>query len=121
MDSMKKLDRLYITKKTDELKKLIADHPNYPIVVLAGEEANGGDYSWMYCSSISFEVGEILDTDFFDYGDEVITDRDRLEEVLEDRLYGEGLEGDELEKAIKAKIAELEPYWVNVICIYATN
>ena len=53
---MEKLDRLYITKKTDELKKLIAEHPDYPIVVLAGDEANDGDYSWMYCSSISFEV-----------------------------------------------------------------
>ena len=115
------LDRLNITKNTDELKKLIAEYPDYPIVVLAGEEANGGDYSWMYCSSISFEVGEILDTDYFDYNDETITDRDRLEELVEDRLYDEGLEGDELDKAVKAKIEELEPYWINVICIWADN
>lgn len=115
------LDRLNITKNTNELKRLIAEYPDYPIVVLAGEEANGGDYSWMYCSSISFEVGELLDTDYFDYNDETITDRDRLEEVVEDRLYGEGLEGDELDKAVKEKIAELEPYWINVICIWANN
>ena len=115
------LNRLNITKKTDELKKLIAEYPDYPIVVLAGEEANGGDYSWMCCSSISFEVCEILDTDYFDYNDEVITDRDRLEELIEDRLYDEGLEGEELDKAVKAKIEELEPYWINVICIYADS
>lgn len=115
------LDRLYITKNTDKLKKLIAEHPDYPIAVLAGEEANGGDYSWMYCSSISFEVGELLDTDYFDFNDETITDRDRLEELVEERLYAEGLEGDELDKAVKEKIAELEPYWINVIFIFADN
>lgn len=115
------LDRLNITQNTNELKRLIAEYPDYPIVVLAGEEANIGDHSWMYCSSISFEVGELLDTDYFDYNDETITDRDRLEEVVEDRLYDEGLEGDELDKAVKEKIAELEPYWINVICIWASN
>lgn len=115
------LDRLNLTKNTDELKRLIAEYPDYPIAVLAGEEANGGDYSWMFCSSIRFGVGEMLDTDYFDYNDEIITDRDRLEELIEDRLYDEGLEGDALDKAIKEKIAELEPYWIDVICIWADN
>jgi len=115
------MDRAGVTKKTEELKKLIAEHPDYPIVVLAGEEANSGDYSWMYCSDISFDVGEILDAEYYDYNDAMITDRDRLEEIVEERLFDTGLEGEELEKAIKAKIAELEPYWTDVIAIYATN
>lgn len=110
-----------LTKSTDELKKLIAEHPDYPICVLAGEEANGGDYSWMYCSDIWFEVGEILDTDYYDYNDEIIVDRDRLEEIIEDRLYDEYTDEKELNKAIEEKIAELEPYWKKVICIYANN
>ena len=50
-----------------------------------------------------------------------ITDRDRLEGLIEAKLYDEGLEGEELDKAVKAKIEELEPYWINVICIYADN
>lgn len=115
------MDKSGVTKKTEELKRLIAEHPDYPIVVLAGEDANSGDYYWTYCTDISFEIGEILDADYFDYDDTMITDRDRLEEIVEDRLYDTGLEGEELEKAIKAKIAELEPYWTNVIAIYATN
>ncbi len=110
-----------LTKQTDKLKELIAKYPDYPIAVLAGEEANGGDYSWMFCTDIRFEVGEMLDTDYYDYNDEIITDRDRLEEIIEDRLYDENLEGDELDKAVKGKIAELEPYWKNVIFIYADN
>ena len=110
-----------LAKSTGELKKLITEHPDYPICVLAGEEANGGDYSWMYCSDIRFEVGEILDTDYYDYDDAIIVDRDRLEEIIEDRLYDEYTDEEELNNAIKEKIAELEPYWKKVICIYANN
>lgn len=117
------LDHIKLSKSTEELKKLIAEHPDYPIVVLAGEEANNGDYGWMYCSDISFGIEEILDTDFVDYNDCAFTDRDRLEEYIEDMLYDEYNEKpeEEYEKAIKAKLAELEPYWVSVIAIYATN
>lgn len=117
------IDRAKLSKSTEELKKLIADHPDYDIVVLAGEEANGGDYRWMYCSDIYYEVGEILDADFYDYDDAVFTDRDRLEEFIEDMLYDDYSDKPEEEYnlAIKAKVAELEPYWKDVIAIYAAN
>lgn len=112
-----------LTFKTDKLKKLIAEHPDYEIVVLAGKEANSGDYSWMYCSYISFEIGEVLDYDFYDYDDAVFTDRDRLEEKIEEDLYDEysNKSDEEYEAAIKAEVAKYEPYWKDVICIYATN
>lgn len=57
----RKVFPLELTKSTEELKKLIAEHPDYPIVVLAGECANSGDFAWMYCASISFGIEEILD------------------------------------------------------------
>ena len=113
-----------IVKQTDELKKLIAEHPDYPICVLAGEDANCGGYYWMYCSDIRFQVAEILDCeDWLDFDDEIITDRGRLEEVIEDRLYEDYCDKseEEYEKAIKEKVEELESYWTNVIAIYATN
>ena len=112
-----------LSKKTDELTKLILENPDVPIVVLAGEEANGGDHYWMFCSSISFHIDEILDCDFCDYDNTVFHDRDRLEEYIEDMFYDEyyGKPDEEYEKAIKDKLAELEPYWTKVIAIYATN
>ena len=110
-----------LAKSRDELKKLIAEHPDYPICVIAGEEAIDGDHSWTYCSDVQFEVGEILDTDYYDYDDAIIVDRDRLEEIIEDRLYDEYTDEEELNKAREEKIVELEPYWKKVICIYATN
>lgn len=113
-----------IIKQTDELKNLIDKYPDYPICVLAGEDANCGGYYWMYCSNIKFEIGEILDCeDWLDFEDEIITDRGRLEEVVEDRLYGDYYDkpDDVYDKAIKEKMIELEPYWRKVIFIYATN
>lgn len=117
------IDRNKLSKSTEELKKLIAEHPDYPIVVLAGEEANGGDHVWTYCSDISFGIDEILEADFYDYDDTVFTDRDRLEECVEEMLYDDYHERPEEEyaTAIKAKLAEFEPFWVKCIVIWASN
>lgn len=112
-----------LTHSSDELKKLILENPDLPIVVLAGEEASGYDFYWTYCSSVSCHISEILDCDYYDYDDIVFTDRDRIEERIKDMLYDEyyGKPDEEYEKAIKDKLAELEPYWTKVIAIYATN
>ena len=117
------INRTKLAHSTEELKKLIAEHPDYPIAVLAGEEANNSEYGWMYCSSVSFEITEILNADICDYNDCAFTDRDRLEEYIEDELYDDYSEKPEEEyaAAIKAKLAELEPFWTKVIAIYASN
>lgn len=118
------MDRTYsLAKNSDELKKLILENPDLPIVVLASDDASSGDWAWTYCSSVSFHIDEILDCDFYDYDDTVFCDRDRLEEYIEDMLYDEyhDKSDEEYEAAIKDKLAELEPYWTKVIAIYASN
>ena len=112
-----------LAKNSDELKKLILENPDLPIVVLADEDSNCGDWRWTYCSSITFSIDEILDCDYYDYDDTVFVDRDRLEEHIEDMLYDEYCDKpeEEYEAAIKNKLAELEPYWTKVIAIYASN
>lgn len=116
-------DSIKITKSTDQLKKLIAEHPDYPIAVFAGEEANIGDCRWMFCSDITFSIEELLDCEFADFDDSVIKDRDRLEEFIAEQVFDENpdLTGDAADEIVKARIAEFEPYWKNVICIWATN
>ena len=117
------LNNYTLTQKTDELRKLILENPDLPIVVLAGEEANNGFYGWMFCGSISFHIDEILDCDYYDYDDAVFTDRGRLEEFIEESLYDEycGKPDEEYEAAIKRELDKYEPYWKKVIAIYATN
>ena len=118
------MNRTYsLTKSSDELKKLILENPDLPIVVLASDDASCGDWTWTYCSSVSFHIDEILDCDFYDYDDAIFCDRDRLEEYIEDMLYDEYCDKseEEYEAAIKDKLTELEPYWTKVIAIYASN
>ena len=122
---------LDLTANTDKLKKLIEEHPDYPIVVLAGEEANiGGDYYWMFCSDISFDVEEILDCETPYYGEEVCCDREHFEEEMSDWLYGKLLDDgvdaqqmpdEEFDKLLKEEIEKYEPYWKKVIVIWADN
>ena len=120
---MTRFENYSLSKETDELRKLILENPELPIVILANEDSVNSDCGWTFCSSISFYVEEILDCDYYDFNDEVFTDRDRLEEVIADNLYDEYCEKseEEYEAVIKNKLAELEPYWKKVIAIYATN
>lgn len=120
---MNKFASYSLSKESDELKKLITENPDLPIVVLAGEESWDGCHPWTFCSSISFRVEEILNCDFLDYHDCVFVSRERLEERIEDDLYDDYSAGpeEEYEAAINRRLQELEPYWEKVIAIYATG
>ena len=113
----------YLSKETSELKKLILENPDLPIVVLTNEDSYNGDCYWMFCTRISFDIGEILDCEYFDYDDAIFTDRDRLEERIGDDLWDEyhDKSEEEYEEAIKREVEKYEPYWKKVIAIYATN
>lgn len=113
----------YLATETDELKKLILENPELPIVILADEDSSNADYGWTYCSRISFYIEEILDWDFYDYNDTVITDRDRLEELVGDMLWDDYYDkpDEEYDAAVKCELEKYEPYWKKVIAIYASN
>lgn len=107
------------------LRKLIAENPDLPIVVLASDTANTGDFGWMYCENVSFKIGEVLDCDLPFDSEYVFTDRDEFEEALADYLCdvpeAENLLGAEFDKFVDDELAEYEPYWKKVIEICASN
>lgn len=113
----------YLTKDTEALKRLIADNPDLPIAILAGEDANNGDYGWMYCSNIHFSIDEILCCDFYDHNEAIFNDREEFEEKIADLLWYDYKDKpeEEYETAIKKEVAKYEPYWKKVIAIWATN
>ena len=122
-----KIFPLDLTTKSDELKKLIAENPDLPIVVLAGTDATDGEQS-MYCSDIRFYIDEILDCEV-PYMEYVETDRVNFEEQIEEWLWDEmgGNDRDTklsevvFEEALKETKEKYEPYWKKVITIYADN
>lgn len=123
---------LNLTINTDKLKELIAEHPDYPIVVLADDTANSGEWVWQYCYSIGFSVEEILDCLVpYENDDFVETDRTNFEERMEEWLWDNWKEqtgSDEKEppedifqKELANLIADFDPYWKKVIAIYVGN
>lgn len=118
---------LDLTTKTNELKKLIADNPDLPIVVLAGTEATDGEQS-MYCSDIRFYIDEILDCEV-PYMEYIETDRVNFEEQIEEWLWDEMGGNDRnsklsetvFEETLKETKEKYEPYWKKVIVIHADN
>lgn len=110
-----------------ELRKLIAENPELPIVVLASEEANCGEWGWQYCNDVSCEVQEILDVKTpFDRDDGIIFhDRDDFEEAIADEFcdrypYKE-MSNEEFDKIVAREAAMYDGCWKKVIAIYASN
>lgn len=112
------------TAQTDELKKLIAEHPDYPIVVIVANEVVADDfYGWWYAPSLSFSIGEILDCEQGVNDEKVYTDRDDFEEDLADILGDSGdydeTTDEEFDKIVQEELKKYEPYWKKVIQIRA--
>lgn len=113
-------------KQTDELKKLIAEHPDYPIIVVCDSEVVADDgYAWWYAPSLHFSLGEILDCEQDVNDEKVFVDRDEFEEELRDKLCCkeeyERLPDDAFDKVVDEKFKEYESYWKPVIMIHATT
>ena len=113
------------TKQTDELKQLISEHPDYPIVVLCSYEVCCDDcsYNWRYAPDLRFSIGEILDCEQDVDDEKVYVDRDEFEEdltnILADSGDYDGITDEEFDAIVKAELAKYEPYWKKVIQIMA--
>ena len=107
---------------TDELRKIIIDNPDLPLLVFAGEDANIGDWSYMSCSRVNAYIGEVLDFDALPYDDRIFTDRVEFVECLEDVLSYDfvGTER-EFEEYLEKEVEKYVPYWVKCIIIYVDN
>lgn len=122
-----------ILADTTELREMILEHPDYPIVVLVSEEANNGDYYWMYASDITFSVGEILDKQQPFNQELIYSDRDSFEEDFEEWLWEDlhkrmkeedseyELDEEAFQLVLKKELQQYEPCWKSCIIIHADN
>lgn len=120
-----KIFPLNLAKPTTELKELIAQHPDYPIVVLAEESAVCDEFTYTYCSNISFGIGHILDCETPYNNEFVITDEDDLKEHIADSWCNEDkysdLSDEDFYKLVDEKAKEYELYWKDVVIICVGN
>jgi len=109
----------------DELKQLIVENPDLPIVVFAGENANIGDYSYMSCSHVSVKKGEFLDCEQQIDDCKCYTDRDDFEEDVADVLAGEeqyrDLPYDEFNSIVERTVNEYDDFWKPCILLLVDN
>lgn len=108
----------------DDIRKLIIDNPDLPLVFIASDTAYCEDYSSMFFTDVSAYIGEMLDcqqeiNDLITY-----TDREDFEEAVYEHLDldpdFEGTE-DEFDAELKRIIEEYEPYWRKVILVKVSN
>lgn len=115
-----------------ELRNMIAEHPELPVVVLMDGEACPDEYRWWYANSVKCSIGVILDCEL-DWSDKTYTDEDEFEEDLEEEVseeigrYFPGHEDDwepsddEFESKVKEELQKYEPYWTKVIEVWCGN
>lgn len=105
----------------DELKQLIVENPDLPILVFAGEYANNGDYPYMGCSHVSAKEGEFLDCEQQIDDCKCYTDRDDFEcdvfTVLEGEEQYDNLSDEEFDSVVKRKTAEYDEFWKSCIIL----
>lgn len=111
-------------KQTDELKELIKKYPDYPIVVLVGDEVVDYDsYRWWCAPSLDFKIAEILDCEQDVDVMKVYSDRNDFEEDLINLLSEieeyENLSDEDFKKVVETELQKYEKYWKSVIAIYA--
>lgn len=113
------------TKQTEELKALIQEHPDYPIVVLVGSEVVADDYyGWWYAPELKYKIAEILDCEQDVDVMKVYSDRDLFKEdigyKIENSLdLNKEYTDEEFDKLVEAEFQKYEKYWKPVIAIYA--
>lgn len=99
----------------DELKQLIAENPDLPILVFAGDYANNGDYPYMSCSHVSAEKGEFLDCEQQIDDCKCYTERDDFADDVENVLAGEeqyrDLSDNEFNALVEQTVNEYDEFW----------
>lgn len=109
----------------DELKQLIVENPDLPILVFAGDDANNGDYAYMSCSYVSAEKGEFLDCEQQIDEGKCYTDRDDFEYDVADFLAGEeqyrDLPDEEFNAAVERTVNEYDDFWRHCIILRVDN
>ena len=105
---------------SQELRTILNNNPNLPLLVFAGEEANSGDYNyWMSCSELSVEVGECLVTDEYEH---IFTDRRDFEDYLLDNIdYALHTDDERLIQIVQATLEIYEPLWQKCIILHIDN
>lgn len=117
---MKKKSR-DLTYGANDLRKMIVENPDLPLVFFAEQSDNFED-CYISCSGIKAEIGEALFSNHPFYKDCIYVDRDLFKEDLE-YYYGDIPAGTikKFDEFIAKELEEYEPFWKKAIVVYVDN
>ena len=107
---------------TDEIRKLIIDNPDLPLLVFVGNETTYDEWCYTCASKCTAQIGEVLDCEQDIVEGKVFCDKEEFEDELryfeEDDFQGSDAEFDEY---IKKIMGWYEPFWKKCIILYVEN
>lgn len=115
-----------IVKDSTELRKMIAENPELPIIIMASHEAVTEEFYWTYCSAVYCELGEILDCDCQWKEGMVYSSHTDFEEDLADYLL-ETVDGankmtdEKFKHFLEVQKSVYDEYWHKAIIVKADN
>ena len=120
----------YFVENTDRLRKIILEHPDYPIVVQVDHDVVGDDeYAWWLAPCLSFSIEEILDCHIDNLLGlrlddlNVFFDRDEFKDYIEDVMCCtcefDDLSDEEFNRVLNEEFHKFDDYWVPAIVIKA--
>ena len=111
----------YGLNDTANLRKLIMDHPELPLVVFAGQNACLPEWSTTLCASVYAYIGEFLDCEQDVNPERVYGDRDEFEDDLRQYYEDMDMNDDEFDDFIDKKLTDYEPFWKKCIILEVNN
>ena len=107
---------LGLLHSTEELRNLIIENPDLPLLVFAGQDCNCGDWMYMSCGYCHAALGEFLDCHQNVNSEKCYCDRDDFQEDLE-YMYEDAYD----DEWIAAELKSYDPYWKKCIILYVDN
>lgn len=122
----------YLLHSCDDLRKLIIENPDLPLLVFAGENAYSTDcYAYTCTTNVHARIGEVL------YGrgprdgalkeDMVYCEKEDVEEAIEEYLWDNRTDEqmkwteDRWDEYVQQEINKYAPLWQKCIILYADN
>lgn len=115
----------YLMTDGKKIRDLILSNPDLPLVFMATDDANAGDYWKQVCCSIHAEIGEVLDCNQTINDEIIFCDREEFTDYIFDRI-DEFVDRDDMplswyEAEARRIAAEYDPCWKKCIIITVGN
>ncbi len=113
---------LGLTYDASELRRMIVENPELPLVIFAGENVYSDDYTNVACTDVRASIGEVLDCEQQVNEEKIYCDRTDFEDDLRIHLEDE-FDGDDedFDDFIAEELKQYDPYWKKAIIVYADN